>query len=225
MTSVLIIEDEPVYVEALEIALGQDGLTVFAAGDGRSGLEQFARVVPDVVLLDLMLPGIQGLDVLRRIRETSNVPVIVVSAKDQESAVVTALELGADDYVTKPYSVRELVARIRAAARRAAGAQEIPERLRIGDVELDATRYELKAGAEVFQLPRKEFELLEILMSQPGRIATRSSLMAEVWGYEWGESKSLDQHIRRLRRKLETARAGPVISTVRGVGYRLDEPE
>jgi two-component system response regulator RegX3 len=225
MTSVLIVEDEPVYVEALEIALNQDGLTVHAALDGRSGLQMFNRLNPDVVLLDLMLPGMQGLDVLRAIRETSAAPVIVVSAKDQEADVVAALELGADDYVTKPYSVRELVARIRAAARRAGSIREAPETLRMGDVELDIGRYELTSGGEVFHLPRKEFELLEILMSQPGRIATRASLMAEVWGYEWGESKSLDQHIRRLRRKLETAEEGPVIATVRGVGYRLDPPE
>ena len=225
MTSVLIVEDEPAYVEALEIALSQDGLTVYTAFDGRSGLDQFGRLDPDVVLLDLMLPGIQGLDVLRTIRETSTAPVIIVSAKDQEADVVTALELGADDYVTKPYSVRELVARIRAAARRSSAPQSDPSTLVMGDVALDKGRYELTVGSEVFQLPRKEFELLEILMSQPGRIATRAALLEEVWGYDWGESKSLDQHIRRLRRKLENAEAGPVISTVRGVGYRLDAPQ
>jgi len=225
MTSVLVVEDEAAYIEALEVALARDGLAVHAAMDGRAALAMFERIQPDIVLLDLMLPGLHGLDVLRAIRESSNAPVIVVSAKDQEADVVTALELGADDYITKPYSVRELVARIRAAARRGGVAAEPPAVQRIGDVELDKGRHELHAGSETFHLPRKEFEILEILMSRPGRIATRSALLEEVWGYDWGESKSLDQHIRRLRRKLEQAKAGPVISTVRGVGYRLDGPE
>ncbi len=220
----LVIEDEPAYVEALEVALVQDGFDVHAAMDGREGLKTFDEVRPDVVLLDLMLPGIQGLDVLRRIRDRSAAPVIVLSAKDQESDVVSALELGADDYVTKPYSVRELVARIRAAARRAGSGPEVRSVIRIGDAVLDPGRYELRVAEQVFSLPRKEFELLQILMSQPGRIASRASLLERVWGYDWGESKSLDQHIRRLRRKLEHARAGPMIRTVRGVGYRLDPP-
>ena len=225
MVSVLLIEDEPVYVEALEVALGQDGFEVHSSLDGREGLLAFEKIRPDVVLLDLMLPGLHGLDVLRSIRDRSTAPVIVVSAKDQESDVVTALELGADDYVTKPYSVRELVARIRAAARRVDSDKEAAPLLRFGDVVLDAGRYELRVGDEVFPLPRKEFELLDSLMSQPGRIATRASLLDQVWGYDWGESKSLDQHIRRLRRKLERAASGPSITTVRGVGYRLDPPE
>lgn len=228
MIRVLIVEDEPAYVEALEVALGRDGFEVHSAGDGRFGIAEFKRVRPDVVLLDLMLPGIQGLDVLRLIRSESSTPVIVVSAKDRESDVVAALELGADDYVTKPYSVRELIARIRAAARRTQRTERSDdgaETLVFGDVSLDGTRYQLHVGGEVYQLPRKEFELLEILMSRPGRIATRSALFEEVWGDDWGESKSLDQHIRRLRRKLENASNGPRITTIRGVGYRLDEPE
>ncbi|NND04262.1 MAG: response regulator transcription factor [Acidimicrobiia bacterium] len=224
MTTVLLVEDEAAYVEALEVALQQDGFEVAAALDGRSALVEFDRVKPDVVLLDLMLPGLQGLDVLRTLRKTSNTPVIVVSAKDREADVVAALELGADDYVTKPYSLRELVARIRAAARRGRPDEQTGGLRRMGDVALDADRYELHVGAEVMQLPRKEFELLEILMAQPGRIATRAALLDEVWGHDWGESKSLDQHIRRLRRKLEQAEHGPTIQTVRGVGYRLEPP-
>lgn len=223
MTTVLLVEDEAVYVEALEVALAQDGFTVESALDGRSALAEFSRVQPDVVLLDLMLPGLQGIDVLRTIRETSETPVIVVSAKDREADIVTALELGADDYVTKPYSLRELVARIRAAARRGANQQD-PEVRRLGDVILDPGRYELRIGDEAIALPRKEFELLDILMARVGRIATRAALLDQVWGYEWGESKSLDQHIRRLRRKLEKAANGPTIETVRGVGYRLEPP-
>ncbi len=226
MIKVLIVEDEPAYVEALEVALGRDGFDVHTAADGRTGVARFEALQPDVVLLDLMLPGLQGLDVLRLIREHGTTPVIVVSAKNQEADVVTALELGADDYVTKPYSARELVARIRAAARRSSPTSSGQSGLRqIGDVVLDASRYELRSGSELFPLPRKEFALLEILMSQPGQIATRASLLEEVWGYEWQESKSLDQHIRRLRRKLEHAATGPQITTVRGVGYRLDLPD
>lgn len=225
MTTVLVIEDEAAYVDALEVALSQDGFSVESAADGREALVAFARIRPDIVLLDLMLPGLQGLDVLRSIRQDSTTPVIVVSAKDQEADVVTALELGADDYVTKPYSLRELVARIRAAARRSSGSVAAESMLRLGDVVLDAGRYELTVGDDVIPLPRKEFQLLQILMAQPGRIATRAALLEEVWGYDWGESKSLDQHIRRLRRKLERAQHGPTIETVRGVGYRLEPPD
>ena len=150
MINVLLVEDEPAYVDALEVALGQDGFAVHSATDGRTALRDFARLNPDVVLLDLMLPELPGLDVLRIIRETSTTPVIVVSAKDREADVVAALELGADDYVRKPYSVRELVARIRAAARRAGPADEAPETIRMGDVALDTARYELRAGEEIF---------------------------------------------------------------------------
>lgn len=225
MTTVLLVEDEPAYVDALEVALTRDGFNVESTMDGREALSEFARVKPDVVLLDLMLPGLQGLDVLRSIREKSTTPVIVVSAKDQEADVVTALELGADDYLTKPYSLRELVARIRVAARRVSEAPVEGLVRRMGDVTLDRSRYELTVGEEVMALPRKEFEVLEILMSRPGRIATRVALLEDVWGYEWGESKSLDQHIRRLRRKLERAENGPTIETVRGVGYRLEPPD
>ena len=225
MTSILIIEDEPVYVEALEIALQRDGYDVHSTGDGRTGLASFKNIQPEVVILDLMLPGLQGLDVLRAIRADSAAPVIVVSAKDQESDVVAALELGADDYVTKPYSYRELAARIRAVARRSSSqeaAEGVPMLLRMGDVVLDTGRYELRVGGEVFPLPRKEFEVLELLMSRPDRIATRQMLLERVWGVDWGDSKSLDQHIRRLRRKLERAATGPAIETIRGVGYRLE---
>ena len=222
MLSVLIIEDEPAFVDALEISLGREGLDVSSAPDGRQGLAMFRETRPDVVLLDLMLPGLNGIDVLKRIRAESTAPVIVISAKDAESDVVSALELGADDYLTKPYSIRELLARIRVVVRRNAGAEPEDELLTAGSAVLDAGRYELRIEDRAFDLPRKEFEVLRMLMERPGRVVPRGILLDEVWGYNWGDSKTLDQHIRRLRRKLEQVEGAPVITTVRGVGYRLE---
>lgn len=220
MISVLIVEDEPAYTEALEIALGKEGYIVLAAEDGRTGLELYRERLPDVVLLDLMLPGLTGLDVLRRIRETSQVPVIVLSAKDTEADVVTALELGADDYLTKPYSVRELVARIRVAVRKS--TVDTGEIVAVGSAVLDSGRYQLRIEDEAFDLPRKEFEVLRMLMTRAGRVVTREDLLTEIWGFGWSDSKTLDQHIRRLRRKLEAVAGSPRIDTIRGVGYRIE---
>ena len=221
MLSVLIIEDEPAFVEALEVSLGREGVSVTSAADGRQGLTAFRQTNPDVVLLDLMLPELNGLDVLRRIRADSGTPVIVVSAKNAESDVVTALELGADDYLTKPYSVRELLARIRAVVRRGS-ASTTDDLLNAGTAVLDLGRYELRIGDMVFDLPRKELEVLHRLMERSGKVVPREILLDEIWGYSWGDSKTLDQHIRRLRRKLEQVEGAPVITTVRGVGYRLE---
>jgi two-component system, OmpR family, response regulator RegX3 len=222
MYRVLVIEDEPAYVDALEVALEREGFTVAAALDGREGLRAFREERPDIVLLDLMLPGMPGLDVLRKVRAEGDVPVIVLSAKDSESDVVTALELGADDYLTKPYSVRELVARIHAAMRRLTpGAEAAEELIVAGNAILDIGRYRLRLGDEEFDLPRKEFEVLRLLMGRAGRLVTRGDLLDEVWGFGWPDSKTLDQHIRRLRRKLESVDGAPRIETVRGVGYRL----
>ncbi|MEN8238168.1 MAG: response regulator transcription factor [Actinomycetota bacterium] len=218
---VLIIEDEPAYVEALEVALGTEGIDTVAALDGRDALQEFRSQAFDVILLDLMLPSVSGLDVLRAVRAESQLPVIVVSAKDAESDVVTALELGADDYLTKPYSGRELIARIRAVARRASETV-LDDSISIGKLRLDADRYELTVGSSVFDLPRKEFEVMAMLMHRAGRIVTRDRLLDEVWGMGWGDTKSLDQHIRRLRRKLEEDTEAPRITTIRGVGYRLE---
>jgi two-component system response regulator RegX3 len=221
MLHLLIIEDEPAYVDALEVALTREGFELTSAGDGREGLAAFRANRPDVLLLDLMLPGMNGLDVLKRVRSESDVPVIVLSAKDSESDIVTALEMGADDYLTKPYSVRELLARIRVAMRRAAASDEEPV-LTVGNAVLDQGRYQLRLDDTTFDLPRKEFELMQHLMARPGRVVTREHLLTEIWGYSWGDSKTLDQHIRRLRRKLEQVEGSPAITTVRGVGYRLD---
>lgn len=218
----LLIEDEPSFVEALRVALVREGFSVETAEDGRRGVQAFRELTPDVVLLDLMLPGLSGLDVLRRIREESGVPVIVVSAKEAEADVVAALELGADDYLTKPYSVRELVARIRANLRRA-GASGEAEVLAVGEAVLDLGRYELRLGDRVEVLPRKEFALLRLLMERAGRVVTRDQLIDEVWGFDYvGDTRTLDQHIRRLRRRLEGLPEAPSIRTVRGVGYRLE---
>lgn len=218
---VLIVEDEPAYVEALTIALQAEGMDPMAVMDGREALLAF-RIEPfDVILLDLMLPSVSGLDVLRAVRADSQVPVIVVSAKDAESDVVTALELGADDYLTKPYSARELIARIRAVERRSAGARSA-DSITFGALRLDADRYQLTVGGAVFDLPRKEFEVMALLMYRAGRIVTRDRLLDEVWGMGWGDTKSLDQHIRRLRRKLEEDADAPRIVTIRSVGYLLE---
>ena len=223
---VLVVEDEPAYVDALSVALEREGFEVSAAMDGRAGLMSFLEGAPDIVLLDLMLPEMSGLDVLRRIRTEANTPVIVLSAKDAESDIVAALELGADDYLAKPYSIRELLARVHAALRRASvdGERREPDEriVRAGNIELDQGRYQLCAGELVFDLPRKEFEVLEALMVERGRIVPRDRLLDEIWGITWTDSKTLDQHIRRLRRKLEQVDGAPRIETVRGVGYRLD---
>jgi two-component system response regulator RegX3 len=219
--NILIVEDEPAYVEALRITMEVEGFDATAVMDGRDAIRQFRAAPYDVVLLDLMLPSVSGLDVLRSIRKESQTPVIVVSAKDAESDVVAALELGADDYLTKPYSVRELLARIRAVARRAASL-ELAESITFGSVSLDADRYQLTVGPSVFDLPRKEFEVMRMLIERSGRIVTRDRILDEIWGLHWGDTKSLDQHIRRLRRKLEQDAEAPRIVTIRGVGYRLE---
>ena len=229
MTSpvVLIVEDEESFVEALEVGLRREGFVTKVARDGIEALTIFDAVEPDLVLLDLMLPGMSGIDVCRQIRLKSKTPVIMVTAKDTELDTVVGLEVGADDYVAKPYRLRELVARMRAVLRRS--PQDAPvygddEVLEIGDVRLDLARHELVVrGAEV-AAPRKEFELLELLMANAGRVITRDTLLDEVWGADYvGDTKTLDVHVKRLRAKVESDPSHPTrITTIRGVGYRFE---
>jgi two-component system response regulator RegX3 len=225
--TVLVVEDEESYVDALELALTREGFRTRIARTGPEAVQMFDDERPDLVLLDLMLPGMSGVDVCRHIRARSKVPVIMVTAKDSEVDTVVGLEVGADDYVTKPYGLRELVARIRAVLRRAgdvAVLEQAPEVLTVQDVRLDLSRHELVVRGETVALPRKEFELLEVLMSNPGRVMSREQLISEVWGAGYvGDTKTLDVHVRRLRAKIETDPAQPTrIATVRGIGYRFE---
>ncbi|HZU71234.1 MAG TPA: response regulator transcription factor [Acidimicrobiales bacterium] len=224
--TVLVVEDEESFVEALTVGLPREGFELRVARDGIEAVNLFDVVRPDLVLLDLMLPGMSGIDVCRHIRKSSNTPVIILTAKDSEVDTVVGLEVGADDYVTKPYRLRELVARMRAVMRRApTGVQALESELvEVGDVRLDAARREVTVRGEVVTLPRKEFELLEQLMNNAGRVLTRDRLLDEVWGSDYvGDTKTLDVHIRRLRSKVENDPTRPTrITTIRGVGYRYE---
>jgi two-component system, OmpR family, response regulator RegX3 len=227
---VLIVEDEPGLAESVKYALGAEGFEVLVAESGVGGLELARSHQPDLVLLDLMLPGMSGLDVCRQIRAGSDVPIIMLTAKDAESDKVAGLELGADDYVTKPFSMRELTARVRAHLRRAGKSGVLAvsnEILRGGRIELDIDAHEMRVNGETVDLRPKEFELLESLMRRKNRLAARHALIDEVWGPSYfGDTKTLDVHIKRLRQKLETDPSKPVhIVTVRGLGYKfMDEP-
>jgi two-component system response regulator RegX3 len=224
VTRVLVVEDEESYSDPLAYMLRKEGFEVALAATGPDALTEFDRGGADIVLLDLMLPGISGTEVCRRIRQTSNVPVIMVSAKDEEVDKVVGLELGADDYVTKPYSPRELVARIRAVLRRGVEQESAPVALEVGPVRMDVERHVVTLdGAEV-RLPLKEFELLEMFLRNPGRVLTRGQLIDRVWGSDYvGDTKTLDVHVKRLRAKLESDPADPqLLTTVRGLGYKLD---
>jgi two-component system, OmpR family, response regulator RegX3 len=228
---VLVVEDEASYVEALTVGLGREGFGVRVARDGAEALEQFDAVQPDVVLLDLMLPTLSGIDVCRQIRTRSSVPIIMVTARDGEIDTVVGLEVGADDYVTKPYRMRELVARMRAVLRRAPHGvdpdDEPDDVLEVGDVRLDRRRHEVKVAGEEVRLPLKEFELLELLLANAERVVQRDTLIDVVWGRDYvGDTKTLDVHMRRLRAKVDTDPARPSkITTVRGVGYRYERPK
>jgi two-component system response regulator RegX3 len=223
---VLIVEDEESYIDALELGLAREGFLTHIARTGPEAITLVDRVAPDLVLLDLMLPGVSGIDVCRQIRARSRVPVIMVTARDSELDTVVGLEVGADDYVTKPYRMRELVARMRAVLRRGAdGARpESADLLEIGDVRLDVSRHEVFVRGERVAVPRKEFELLQLLMANAGRVLTRDMILDEVWGGGYdGDSKTLDVHIKRLRAKIEPeADRRAYITTVRGVGYRFE---
>ena len=227
MTKILIVEDESSFSEALAFLLGKEGFEVNVAEDGREALNIFAKEGADLILLDLMIPEISGVEVCRSIRATSHVPIIMLTAKDAEIDKVVGLELGADDYVTKPYSSRELIARIKAVLRRGISDAEVHEELEVitvGRIRLDTARHQAFNDGILMALPLKEFELLEFLMRNSGRVLTRSQLIDRVWGGDYfGDTKTLDVHIKRLRSKLETDPTHPVlIQTIRGLGYKLE---
>jgi two-component system response regulator RegX3 len=225
---VLVIEDEESYRDSLRVLLGREGFIVTLAATGPDGVRAFERFGADVVLLDLMLPGLSGAGVFRAIRERSGVPVIMVTAKDDQVDKIIGLELGADDYVTKPYSGRELVARIRAVLRRTAPQpaeiEDEPERLTVSGLTLDPERLTLTRDGETISLPPKEFALLYLLAANAGRVLTRQVIIDRVWGIDYyGDTKTLDVHIKRLRSRVEDAPSEPtLIKTVRGVGYTLE---
>ena len=226
MTRVLLVEDEPDLANPLAYLLRREGYEVDVAEDGRRALALFDEHGADIVLLDLMLPGIPGTEVCRQIRLTSQVPIIMVTAKDSEVDIVVGLELGADDYVTKPYSARELLARMRAILRRLALQDEaLDERVLTGGrVTLDVDRHTVAVDGEEIKMPLKEFELLEVLMRNEGRVLTRGQLIDRVWGSDYfGDTKTLDVHIKRIRSRIEETPSDPVmLVTVRGLGYRFE---
>lgn len=226
MTRILLVEDESSLSEPLTFLLTREGFEVEVVEDGQLALDVFANGNFDIILLDLMIPKVPGNEVCRQIRQTSNIPIIMLTAKDTEVDKVVGLELGADDYVTKPYSTRELLARIKAVLRRNVREDELDEDgvIDIAGIKLDADRHTLHVQGTLVAIPLKEFELLEYLMSNVGRVLTRGQLIDRVWGTDYyGDTKTLDVHIKRLRSKIEADPAEPVhLVTVRGLGYRFD---
>jgi len=230
VTSVLVVDDEPSYAEALTVSLRREGFEVTVVADGSSAIAEIEANPPDLVLLDVMLPGMSGVDVCRQVRKSSSVPVIMVTARAEEIDAVVGLEVGADDDVTKPYRLRELVARMRAVLRRGrgdpdvVGGEDVDAVLAEGDLELDLGRHELRVAGALVPLALKEFELLAYLLERSGRVVTRDSLMQNVWGYDYiGDTKTIDVHVKRLRSKIEEDPARPTrITTIRGVGYRYE---
>ncbi|CAA9338700.1 MAG: Phosphate regulon transcriptional regulatory protein PhoB (SphR) [uncultured Frankineae bacterium] len=226
MTRVLVVEDEESISDPLSYLLRQEGFEVSVAATGPEGLAEFDRGGADIVLLDLMLPGLSGTEVCRALRATSSVPVIMLTARDSEIDKVVGLELGADDYVTKPFSSRELVARVRAVLRRRGGEPEsvAPAALAAGPVRMDVERHVVTVDGEHVSLPLKEFELLEMLLRNAGRVLTRGQLIDRVWGADYvGDTKTLDVHVKRLRAKIEPDPGAPQhLLTVRGLGYKLE---
>jgi two-component system response regulator RegX3 len=222
---VLIVEDEESFADPLAFLLRKEGFTAAVATNGTDALDEFDRNGADIVLLDLMLPGMSGTDVCKQLRQRSAVPVIMVTARDSEIDKVVGLELGADDYVTKPYSARELIARVRAVLRRRGEAEELqPQVLAAGPVRLDVERHVVTVEGEDVSLPLKEFDLLEYLLRNVGRVLTRGQLIDRVWGADYvGDTKTLDVHVKRLRSKVEPDPADPrYLITVRGLGYKFE---
>jgi two-component system, OmpR family, response regulator RegX3 len=232
ITTVLVVEDEDSFIDALSVGLAREGFRVQVARDGAQALELFDAVRPDLVLLDVMLPKVSGIDVCREIRSRSRVPIIMVTAKGSEIDTVVGLEVGADDYVAKPYRLRELVARMRAVLRRApegigAATERSAEMLEVGDVTLDPLRHEVVIRGDDVSLPLKEFELLHLLLDNAGRVLSRDVLIDRVWGHDYvGDTKTLDVHVKRLRAKVEEDPSNPTrIVTIRGLGYKYESPK
>jgi two-component system response regulator RegX3 len=229
--TILVVDDEQSYRDALAVALEREGFLVELAANGVEAIERFDAARPSLVLLDVMLPQMSGIDVCRELRSRSRVPIIMVTARNAEIDAVVGLEIGADDYVSKPFRLRELVARVRAALRRSPNGEdpevEVADVLEIGDVRLDAARHEVVVRGALVALPLKEFELLELLLGNAGRVLTRDVLIDRIWGPNYfGDTKTLDVHIKRLRAKLEDDPSHPTrIVTVRGVGYRYEKPK
>jgi two-component system response regulator RegX3 len=226
MTKILIVEDESSFSDALSFLLGKEGYEVDVAETGTDAIKQFNENGADLVLLDLMIPEISGVEVCKTIRTSSQVPIIMLTAKDSEIDKVVGLELGADDYVTKPYSSRELIARIKAVLRRGTNEDIAPENgiLTAAGIRLDVGKHQVTVNGTLISLPLKEFELLEFLMRNSGRVLTRTQLIDRIWGGDYyGDTKTLDVHIKRLRSKVEADPANPVlIQTIRGLGYKLE---
>jgi two-component system response regulator RegX3 len=225
MTRILIVEDEPSLSEPLAFLLQREGYETEIAGDGRAALTVFDRSGADLVLLDLMLPGLPGTEVCRELRARSSVPIIMLTAKDTEVDIVVGLELGADDYVTKPYSSRELLARIRAVLRRRIDLEGVDDGVvEVGTVRMDVERHSVAVDGREINMPLKEFELLELLLRNAGRVLTRGQLIDRVWGSDYfGDTKTLDVHIKRIRSKIEQNPSEPErLVTVRGLGYRFE---
>ncbi len=226
MTRILLVEDESALSEPLSFLLEREGYEVTVAEDGPTAISEFDQNGADLILLDLMLPGIPGTEVCREVRTRSTVPIIMLTAKDSEIDIVVGLELGADDYVTKPYSTRELVARIRAVLRRREDQSEtdVDTMLTAGTVRMDVERHAVTVSGELVNMPLKEFELLEFLLRNAGRVLTRGQLIDRVWGADYfGDTKTLDVHIKRIRSRIEAAPSDPVmLVTVRGLGYRFE---
>jgi two-component system response regulator RegX3 len=227
MTKILIVEDEASFSEALEFLLKKEGFEVEVAEDGRQALNKFEASGADLILLDLMIPEVSGTEVCRMIRTTSQVPIIMLTAKDAEIDKVVGLELGADDYVTKPYSSRELLARIKAVMRRQSPDQDNFEpngALVVGPIQMDIDKHQVSVKGALITLPLREFELLEFFMRNPGRVLTRNQIIDRVWGGDYfGDTKTLDVHVKRLRAKIEEDPANPVLlQTIRGLGYKLE---
>ena len=226
MTKILIVEDEDSVIDPLELLLSKEGFLIETARDGREALDKFDKVSPDLVLLDLMIPHISGTEVCRQIRTKSQVPIIMLTAKDTEVDKVVGLELGADDYIVKPYSKAELVARIKAVLRRQVGEADkaVTGLITAGPITIDIDRHIVMINGIGVSLPLKEFELLEFLVRNSGRVLTRAQLIDRVWGSDYfGDTKTLDVHVKRLRAKIEQDPANPVyIQTIRGLGYKFE---